>query len=83
MVRNTPCEEVDALRLMFVFVLEVHFYGLPQGAEDISASLTPEAQSPPGEAGTQGLEVPRTVKGKFFSDVCLWLGGGLQRATSR
>lgn len=40
MVRDTPCEEVDTLRSMFAFILEVHFYSLPQGTEDISASLT-------------------------------------------
>lgn len=52
LVRDTPGEEVDALRLMFGFVFEIYFYGLPEGSEDISASLTLEAQGPPGEAGT-------------------------------
>lgn len=52
LVRDAPSEEVDALRLMFGFVLEIHFYGLPQGSEDISASLTLQAQGPPGGTGT-------------------------------
>lgn len=52
LVRDTPSEEIDALRLVFVFVLEIHFYGLPESSEDISASLTLQAQGPPGEAGT-------------------------------
>lgn len=52
LVRDTTREEVDALRLMFGFVLKIHFYGLPEGSENISASLTLQAQGPPGEAGT-------------------------------
>lgn len=51
LVRDAPREEVDALGLVFVFVLEVHFHSLPQGAEDIPASLTPQAQCPPGRQG--------------------------------
>lgn len=88
LVWNAPCEEVDALRLLFVSVLEVHFHSLPQGTEDVPTALTLQGQGPPrgrkGHAeGGQGQDqeqkadifrfMPMSVRGQVFYSQ--WRGG--------